>query len=104
MIAVISSPELFSHYIVLLFMTQTQVTLPDNLDSIVSSLALEKGKKKEDIIVEAVEAYVHHPLDPEEILARRRAAFGMWKDRTDLPDFDALRRSMDRKLNWGDDR
>jgi hypothetical protein len=28
----------------------------------------------------------------------------MWKDRTDLPDFDALRKSMDRKLNWDDDR
>jgi hypothetical protein len=85
-------------------MIQTQVILPENLDSLLVTLAREKGKKKEDIIVEAVEAYVHKPLDPDEILSRRRAAFGMWKDRTDLPDFDALRRSMDRKLNWGDDR
>jgi hypothetical protein len=96
--------ELFGWNIVLLFMTQTQVTLPDNLDSMLASFALEKGKKKEDIIVEAVEAYIHKTLTPEEILTKRRKAFGMWKDRTDLPDFDALRRSMDRKLNWGDDR
>jgi hypothetical protein len=81
-------------------MTQTQIILSDSLDSILASLALEKGKKKEDIIVEAVEAYVHKPMTHDETLARRRAARGIWKDRTDLPEFDALRRSMDRKLNW----
>lgn len=96
--------ELFGDYIVLLFMMQTQITLPDKLDSLLSSLALESGKKKEDIIVEALEAYVRKPLTHQENLAKRRAAMGMWKNRTDLPDFTALRRSMDRKLNWGDDR
>ena len=96
--------ELFSNNIVLLYMTQTQVTLSDNLDSILTSLALEKGKKKEDIILEALEAYIDKPQTPEELLALRRKGRGMWKDRTDLPDFEALRRSMDRKLNWGDDR
>jgi hypothetical protein len=96
--------ELFTKIIVLLFMTHTQLTLPDSLDSLLTSLALEKGKKKEDIILEAVEAYVHKPMTSDEALAKRRKARGMWKDRTDLPDFDALRRSMDRKLNWSDDR
>jgi len=85
-------------------MIQTQVALPENLDHILASLASNQGKKKEDIIVEAVEAYVHKPRTQEEILALRRSAFGMWKDRTDLPDFDALRKTMDRKMNWGDDR
>jgi hypothetical protein len=85
-------------------MVQTQIAIPENLDLLLASLASDQGKKKEDIIVEAVEAYVHKPRTPEEILALRRSARGMWKDRTDLPDFDALRKTMDRKLNWDDDR
>ena len=77
-------------------MIQTQVAIPENLDLLLASLAFDQGKKKEDLIVEAVEAYVHKPRTQEEMLALRRSAFGMWKDRTDLPDFDALRKSMDR--------
>ncbi|HEX5316910.1 MAG TPA: CopG family transcriptional regulator [Candidatus Kapabacteria bacterium] len=90
-------------------MIQTQISLPEKLDHLLSTLATNKGKKKEEIIVEAVKAYVHPQEStpehtPEEILAMRRQAFGMWKDRTDLPDFEAIRKSMDRKLNWDDDR
>ena len=85
-------------------MVQTQLTLPDKLDLLLASLATREGKKKEEVILDAVKAYVHEPLAKEDILEKRRRAIGMWKDRTDLPDFDALRRSMDRKLNWGDDR
>jgi hypothetical protein len=36
--------------------------------------------------------------DPEEVAAIRRAVAGMWKDRTDLPDFAALRREGDERL------
>ncbi|HZK75737.1 MAG TPA: hypothetical protein VFD13_02405 [Candidatus Kapabacteria bacterium] len=79
-------------------MIQTQIAIPENLDIILASLATQQGKKKEDIIIEAVNAYVHEEHTPEEILAMRRQAFGMWKDRTDLPDFEKLGRS--RSLNW----
>ncbi len=68
---------------------------------LLSSFALRLGKKREEVIVEAVEAFVHGPCTGEELLAMRRKGFGLWKDRTDLPDFDALRKSMDRKLDWG---
>jgi len=73
-------------------MTHTQLTLPDSLDQRITTLAKEQGKKKEEIILEAVEAYVQKPINSEDMLAKRRKAFGMWKDRTDLPDFVALRR------------
>lgn len=36
--------------------------------------------------------------DPEEVAAIRRAAAGMWKDRADLPDFVAMRRESDDRL------
>lgn len=81
-------------------MVHTQIALPDTVDGILSSLATKQGKKKEDIIVDAVKAYITEPLSHEEILERRRRAFGMWKDRTDLPDFEQLGRS--RKLNWNE--
>ncbi|MEP7234352.1 MAG: CopG family transcriptional regulator [Ignavibacteriota bacterium] len=82
----------------------TQIEIPDKMDSRLSALAQEKGMKKEDLILEAVEKLVHNELTAEAILAKRRRAFGIWKDRTDLPDFVALRKSMDRKLNWDDAR
>lgn len=36
--------------------------------------------------------------DPEEVAAIRRTAAGMWKDRTDLPDFVEMRREADDRL------
>ena len=84
-------------------MIQTQVRLSENTDQLLATLALKQGKQKEDIIVEAVEAFVHKPCAQEEILALRRSAYGIWKDRTDLPDFDEIRKRT-RKLDWGDDR
>jgi hypothetical protein len=83
-------------------MIQTRVRLSENTDQLLAALALDQGKKKEDIIVEAVEAFVHKPRTQEEILALRRSARGIWKDRTDLPDFDEIRKRT-RKLDWGDD-
>ena len=90
-------------------MVQTQVAIPEQLDMVLASLAVRQGKRKEDVILDAVKAYVREPATPENlsqetILAMRRQAFGIWKDRTDLPDFEAIRRSMDRPLNWDDDR
>jgi hypothetical protein len=83
-------------------MIQTQIRLSENTDQLLAALALGQGKKKEDIIVEAIEALVHKPRTQEEILALRRSARGIWKDRTDLPDFDAIRKRT-RKFDWGDD-
>ncbi len=83
----------------------TQIDIPEKISRQLSDLAEEKGVKKEDIILEAVEKFVRkNDLTREEILELRSHARGIWKDRTDLPDFVALRKSMDRKLNWGDDR
>jgi hypothetical protein len=69
-------------------MIQTQISLPENLDLLLAMLATSEGKKKEEIILEAVKAYVHEARTPEETLALRRRAMGMWKDRTDLRDLN----------------
>jgi hypothetical protein len=87
-----------------IIMVHANIAIPEELDSVLSSIALRQGKKKEEVILDAVKAYVHEEHSPEEILAMRRQARGIWKDRTDLPDFEAIRRSMDRDLNWGNDR
>ena len=69
------------------FMVHMQISFPEKLDELVVSLAHDQGKKKDEVIVEAVAAYVRSPTTRDEILAGRRAAFGMWKDRTDLLNF-----------------
>jgi hypothetical protein len=81
-------------------MISTQVILPEALDQWLVSLAKSQGLDKQDLIRKAVEAYVHAPLTAEEMMARRRSAFGIWKNRDDLPNFASIRLSFDRKLNW----
>lgn len=77
-------------------MVQTQITLSDALDRVLTALAARRGAKKEQIILEAVQSFVGQSDDQTDVLAKRRKAFGMWRDRTDLPDFELIRKSMDR--------
>lgn len=76
-------------------MVRTQIYLTeeerDGLDAVASST----GKKQSALIREAVDRF----LDLRKGI--RRAAIlndiaGMWRNRRDLPDFDAARRSWDR--------
>jgi hypothetical protein len=83
-------------------MIQTNIQLPEQMDGILATIAAKQGKKKEDVIFNAIEEYIEHTPVNGDVMEKRRRARGMWKDRTDLPDFDAIRRSMDRQLNWND--
>ena len=47
-------------------------------------------------VLSALEKLRRSHATKQEINALRAKAFGMWKDRTDLPDFDALRHEWDR--------
>lgn len=81
-------------------MTTTQINLtPSNMRK-VHALASRTGKTEGQIVNEAVEK-----LDsPDDAAAfdRWRAAMskvaGIWADRSDLPDFDEIRRSFDRDV------
>jgi hypothetical protein len=79
-------------------MLRTQIYLTEEESAGVTALAGVTGKKQSEIIREAIDAYleINRPAALEEAVSR---CAGMWKDRTDLPDFEAARKSFDRDFD-----
>jgi hypothetical protein len=76
-------------------MMRTQIYLTDEERDGLDAIAKSTGKKQSELLREAVDRY----LDVRK--ANRRVSIlndsaGMWKDRSDLPDFGKVRRSWDR--------
>lgn len=76
-------------------MFRTQIYLTDDERAGLEVVAETTGKCQSALIREAVDQLLarHSGQVREQALA---AAAGMWKDRSDLPDFESVRRSMDR--------
>ena len=76
-------------------MMRTQIYLTAEERAALSSLSAATGKGQSELIREAVDNLIG-----QFSTARREAvldnAAGLWKDRGDLPDFDALRKQWDR--------
>lgn len=62
---------------------------------LLSSLAQDRGLTESQVVHEALTQLVGG-MTNEERLRRFRQARGIWKDRTDLPDWEALRAECDR--------
>ena len=71
-------------------MIRTQVYLNESASKALRSLAVQTGKKQSELIRMAIEMLIakHKKDDPQEKL---KIAKGIWKDRTDLPDYEMLR-------------
>ena len=76
-------------------MPTAQITLDDAEDRALSALAAQTGKSRDELLHEAVGQYLirFRPLDRLQLLRQGR---GLWKDRTDLPSLETLRKEMDR--------
>jgi hypothetical protein len=77
------------------------VNLTETNSERADAAARRVGKSTDDLVNEAVERYLAELEDaspPADWKAALMQAAGMWKDRTDLPDFDEIRRSMDRDV------
>ena len=76
-------------------MIRTQIYLTERQRDELATLAKTVGKKQSELIREAVDRLIVQSGDSRRSAALREAA-GMWKDRTDLPNFASLRTEWDR--------
>ena len=76
-------------------MVRTQVYLTEHQRDELAAIAETCGKKQSELIREAVDRLIDQAGSTRRDLVLRQAA-GIWKDRTDLPDFDAVRREWNR--------
>jgi predicted transcriptional regulator len=76
-------------------MIRTQIYLSQTEKSALEQLARQTGKSQSALIRQAIDDLINSHL-PQDRLASLQQARGMWRDRTDLPDFHRLRREMER--------
>ncbi len=76
-------------------MIETQIELTEHEIKALKNLSLRTGKKETELIREAVEQLIQRSSVGDRV-AILKVARGIWKDRTDLPDFERLRKEWDR--------
>jgi hypothetical protein len=76
-------------------MVRTQIYLTAKERDALRDLARQTGKKQSELIRRAIDDFIERN-QPKDRRAALEQAWGIWKDRDDLPDFAALRREFDR--------
>ena len=76
-------------------MVRTQVYLTERERDALAAIGKAEGKKQSELIREAIDHFIDESSRERREAVLQRAA-GIWKDRTDLPDFEALRAEWDR--------
>ena len=76
-------------------MVRTQVYLTEHQRNELASIATRLGKRQSEVIREAIDLLIER-ISRHRRKAILREATGIWKDRTDLPDFEKLRAEWDR--------
>jgi len=76
-------------------MVRTQIYLTERQRNELAAIAKTAGKKQSQLIREAIDRLIEQTGRSRREAVLREAA-GIWKDRTDLPDFKAMRAEWDR--------
>ena len=76
-------------------MVRTQIYLTENQRSELAAIAEAEGKKQSQLIREAIDQLINQS-SPGKRKAILNKSAGIWKDRTDLPDFKKIREEWDR--------
>jgi Arc/MetJ-type ribon-helix-helix transcriptional regulator len=76
-------------------MKRTQIYLSSAVNEAIKKIMALTGQNQSEVIREAVVFYAEAYAQKNSQAAIKKAA-GMWKHRTDLPDFRAIRESLDR--------
>lgn len=80
---------------------RTQIYLTDKEKKALRSIARRLGKTQSEVIRAAVDRFIERESMGGTI-DLLRSGRGLWKDRRDLPDFEMLRRELDRTSAVGD--
>ena len=76
-------------------MIRTQIYLTEHQRNELAIIAKSFGKKQSELIREAIDRLIDQTGENHRERVLREAA-GIWKDRTDLPDFKSIRSEWDR--------
>ena len=76
-------------------MVRTQIYLTEHQRNELAIIAKSFGKKQSELIREAIDRLIDQTGKNHRERVLREAA-GIWKDRTDLPDFKSIRSEWDR--------
>jgi Spy/CpxP family protein refolding chaperone len=77
-------------------MVRTQIYLTEHQRDQLAAIAKSARKKQSELIREAIDQLINRSSDSYKELVLRETA-GIWKNRTDLPDFKTIRAEWDRK-------
>ena len=76
-------------------MIRTQIYLTEHQRNELAALSKTYGKKQSELIREAIDKLIKQAGKSHREMVLHESA-GMWKNRTDLPDFDSIRSEWDR--------
>jgi len=76
-------------------MLRTQIYLTQRERQALHAIAGQTGQTQSELIRQAVDRFIQTHQEGNRLQLLRKGR-GLWKNRTDLPDFSALRREFDR--------
>ena len=76
-------------------MVRTQIYLTESQRKKLAAIAEAEGKKQSQLIREAIDQLIDQTSSGKREAVLKKVA-GIWKDRTDIPDFNEIRKQWDR--------
>ena len=79
----------------MVIMIRSQIYLTENERDSLKNISSETGRSQSDLIREAVDIFIKK-ISKKNNNEQRQEAFGMWKEKNDIPDLKELRNEFDR--------